>query len=271
MRYRKGSISLSTTRDYPLLRQVLDSGAITHGQLFEFLRLDHYVFSRNAFNNRVLRLVKHGLLMRRNLPIPNHESVYSVTPAGASRLAGTGEYCIASSDHFGASTTHLSVDHSLELNQIHLALKRSGSLVHWMSEPAIRSRNDFAGSGYWKYYDAVVVIHLAGGDCEFALEYERTPKAARHYALIRERIEQETAVAHFLYLVPNYDLLEFIAERLSQCKRVVNIGLLRDFLQLTLALPVRRTGSHVSLTLANVLLEGKDIQRTGSLFPSIAV
>jgi hypothetical protein len=103
------------------------------------------------------------------------------------------------------------------------------------------------------------------------LEYERTPKAARHYALIRERIEQETAVVHFLYLVPNYALLEFIAERLSQCKRVVNIGLLRDFLQLTLALSVRRTGSHVSLTLANVLLEGKDVQRTGSLFPSVAV
>lgn len=269
MRYRKGSISLSTTRDYPLLRQVLDSGSITHGQLFEFLRLDHCVFSRNAFNNRVLRLVKHGLLMRRDLPI--HESVYSATPAGASRLAGTGEYCIDSSGRFGASTAHVSIDHSLELNEIHLALKRGGSLVHWMSEPAIRSRNDFAGSGYWKYYDAVVVVHLAGRDCKFALEYERTPKAARHYALIRERIEQETAVAHILYLVPNYDLLEFIAERLSQCKRAINIGLLRDFLQLTLALPVRRTGSHASLTLANVLLEGRDIQRTGSLFPSIAM
>jgi len=271
MRYRKGSIALSTTRDYPLLRQVLDSGFITHGQLFEFLRLDHYLFSRNAFNNRVLRLVKHGLLMRRDLPIANHESVYSVTPAGASRLAGTGEYCTPSSGHFGASTAHSSIDHSLELNEIHLALKRSGALLHWMSEPAIRSRNDFAGGGYWKYYDAVVVVHLAGRDCKFALEYERTPKATRHYAFIRERIEQETAITHFLYLVPNYDLLEFIAEKLSRCKRAVNIGLLRDFLQQTLALSVRRTGSHASLTLANVLSGGRDVRQTGSLFPSIAV
>jgi hypothetical protein len=271
MRYRKGSISLSTTRDYPLLRQVLDSVFITHGQLFEFMRLDHYVLSRNAFNNRVLRLVKHGLLVRRDLPIANHESVYSVTPAGASRLAGTGEYCIASSRPLGVSTAHNSIEHSLELNEIHLALNRCGALVHWMSEPAIRSRNDFAGSGYWKYYDAVVVVHLAGRDCKFALEYERTPKAARHYAFIRERIEQETAVAHFLYLVPNYDLLEFIAERLSQCKRAVCIGLLRDFLQQTLALPVRRTASHASVTLANVLSGGREIRQTGSLFPSIAV
>src|SRR5689334_18869594 len=114
MRYRKGSISLSTTRDYPVLRQFLDSGSIMHGLLIEFLRLDNDVFSRNAFNNRVLRLVKHGLLMRRALPIANHESVYSVTTAGASRLAGTGEYCIVSSGHFGASTAHASVDHSLE-------------------------------------------------------------------------------------------------------------------------------------------------------------
>jgi hypothetical protein len=271
MRYRKGSITLSTTRDYPLLRQVLDAGCITHGQLFEFLRLDHYVFSRNALNNRVLRLMKHGLLMRRDLPIANHESAYSVTPAGASRLAGTGEYCIASGRPLGASTAHNSIEHSLELNQIHLALKRSGALIHWMSESAIRSRNDFAGSGYRKYYDAVVVVHLAGRDCKFALEYERTPKAARHYAFIRERIEQETAVAYFLYLVPNYDLLEFIAERLSQCKRAVNIGLLRDFLQQRLALSVRRTGSHASLTLANVLSGERDLRQTGSLFPSIAV
>jgi hypothetical protein len=271
MRYRKGSISLSTTRDYPLLRQVLDSGFVTQGQLFEFLRLDHYVFSRNSFNNRVLRLVKHGLLTRRDLPIANHEWAYSVTPAGASRLAGTGEYCIASSGRFGASTVHASINHSLELNEIHLALKRSGSLVHWMSEPAIRSRNDFAGGGFWKYYDAVVVVHLAGRDCKFALEYERTPKAARHYGFIRERLEQETAIAHFLYLVPNYDLLEFIAERLSQCRRAVYIGLFRDFLQQTLGLPVRRTGSHASLTLAAVLSEGRDVRRTGSLFPGIAV
>ncbi len=71
MRYWKESIALSSTRDYPLLRQVLHSGFITHGQLFEFLRLDYCVSSRNAFNNRALRLVKHGLLIRRAVPFIN--------------------------------------------------------------------------------------------------------------------------------------------------------------------------------------------------------
>ena len=65
MRYWKGSIALSSTRDYPLLRHVLQSGFVTHNQLFELLKLDYCVSSRKAFNNRVLRLVKHGLLNRR--------------------------------------------------------------------------------------------------------------------------------------------------------------------------------------------------------------
>jgi len=63
VRYWKGSIALSSIRDYPLLRQVLRSTFITHGQLYEFMRLEYCATSRNAFNNRVLRLVKHDHLV----------------------------------------------------------------------------------------------------------------------------------------------------------------------------------------------------------------
>ena len=98
MRYWKGSIALSSTRDYPLLRQVLHSGFITHGQLFEFLRLDYAVSSRNCFNNRVLRLVRHGLLIRYPLPFINYGAVYSISEAGASELVSEGESC-AHIDH----------------------------------------------------------------------------------------------------------------------------------------------------------------------------
>ncbi len=124
---------------------------------------------------------------------------------------------------------------------------------------------------YAKYYDAVVVVHLAGQDCKFALEYERTPKAARHYATVRQRIEMETSMTQFLYLVPNCDLLWFVADKLFNCKRAVYFGLLRDFLQQTLALQVRRNGSPASVTLTSVLTHGKEAQRTGNLFPGIAV
>jgi hypothetical protein len=270
MRFRKGSIALSSTRDYPLLRQVLRSGLITHNQLFELLKLDYSVSSRNAFNNRVLRLVKHGLLFRRNLPLVSGETIYSVSEAGASQLAGRGE-CYVHSVSTCKSGARSGCHHSLELNDIHLALKRTGALVYWMPENEIRSRNNLTDNGYWKYYDAVVAVRLAGQDCKFALEYERTPKASRHYVSIRQRIEQETSVAHFLYLVPNYDLVGFLAERLSQCKRAVYLGLLRDFLQQTLALPVRRSGSPASVTFTSILNPRKEAQQPGTLFTGIAV
>ncbi len=86
-----------------------------------------------------------------------------------------------------------------------------------------------------------------------------------------QRVELETQITYFLYLVPNYDLLGFVAHKLRNCKRALYFGLLRDFLQQTLALPVKRNGSPASVTLASVLTQGKDTQRTATLFPGIAV
>jgi hypothetical protein len=271
MRYWKGSIVLSTARDYPLLRQVLHSGFVTYSQLFEFMRLDHYASSRNAFGNRVLRLVKHGLLIRHELPFINREAVYSISEAGALEMAGKAECYAPPIDHLKSGNGQGRLHHSLDLNEIHLALKRAGTLVYWIPETEIRSRNDLTTAGYWKYYDAVVVVRLGGQNCQLALEYERTPKAARHYLSVRQRIEQETSIAHFLYLMPNHDLLWFVADKLSDCRRAVHFGLLKDFLQLTLASPVRRNGSPVSLTLASGLTHGHVVQKTGTLWESIAV
>jgi hypothetical protein len=235
------------------------------------MRLDYCASSRNAFGNRVLRLVKHGLLIRHELPFINREAVYSISEAGASEMAGKGECYARPIDHSKSGSGQVHLYHSLDLNEIHLALKRTGTLVYWTPETEIRSRNDLTTAGYWKYYDAVVVVRLAGQDCRFALEYERTPKAARQYLSVRQRIEQEASIAHFLYLMPRYDLLRFVADKLSGCKRAVHFGLLKDFLQLTLAVPVRRNGSPVSTTLASVLTHGRAMQKTGTLWENITV
>ena len=186
-------------------------------------------------------------------------------------MAGKGECGARRMDHLTFSDGQGHLHHSLDLNEIHLALKRTGTLVYWTPETEIRSRNDLTTAGYWKYYDAVVVVRLAEQDCKFALEYERTPKATRQYLSVRQRIEQETSITHFLYLMPNYDLLWFVADKLSECKRAVHFGLLKDFLQLTLALPVRRNGSPVSMTLASVLTRGLVVPKTGALWENIAV
>jgi hypothetical protein len=267
MRYPKGSIALSGTKDYPLLRQVQHSGVITHNQLFEFSRLDYRVTTRNDFNKRVLRLVKHGLLIRGERSLANREAVYSLSRSGALELERSGDHFVHSSSGRPESRDRLR-HHSLELNEVHLALKRTGSLVYWMPETEIRSRNDLTPYGYCKYYDAIVVVRLAGQDCKFAVEYERTPKASRHYRTIRERIERETRIAHLLYIVPNYDLMWFIMEELAGCSRPVYFGLFREFLQQTLALQVRQLRSPASLTLASALTQGNEAQPSGPLFPT---
>lgn len=271
MRYRKGSITLSETQDHPLLRQVLDSGVVAHNQLFEFMQLDYCASSRNSFNNRVRRLVAHGLLRRYDQLLVNHDVVYSISECGALELSGKGEYCARSVRRIDSPRVRSDLYHSLELNEVHLSLKRTRSLVYWMSEVEIRSRNELTMSGYWKNYDAVAVVRIAGQDCKFALEYERTPKSSQQYTSIRERIEQETAVAHFLYLVPNYDLLSFLAGKFAQCKRAVYIGLFGEFRHQTLFTLVRRCGSPASVQFASIFGSGKQGHRPGVLFPGIAM
>src|SRR6267378_3064421 len=113
MRYPKGSISVSTGQDVPVLRQVLQSRFITHDQLFEFMRVGCYEVNRHTFNWRVRRLVNNGFL---DVHFAGHSCVYSIASAGASLLAVTEEYCPVLSKRKDTSC----YDHSLELNELHL-------------------------------------------------------------------------------------------------------------------------------------------------------
>src|ERR1039458_2802527 len=84
MRYRRGMIALSEVRDYPLLRRVLHSSFVTPAQLYEFMRLDYCASSRNAFDNRLRRLLAHDLLVRHEIQTMNRGVVDSISRAGAS-------------------------------------------------------------------------------------------------------------------------------------------------------------------------------------------
>ena len=251
MRYRKGTIALSDTRDYPLLQRVLHCGFVTSAQLYEFLKLDYLASSRNAFDNRMRRLLDHKLLARQEIATMNRGVVYSVSEAGASELIGRGEYYSGSTDCDKQPPGH--VHHALELNEIHLALKRTGTLIRWTPETDIRSHNEFTQSGYWKDYDALVSVRVGDQQCRFALEYERTPKSKRQYTMIQSKIESEGSVAHFLYLAPNFDLLLSLVRRFESCRRPVYFGLWKDFLAHGLGLSVRNNRSAVTTTLRAIL------------------
>lgn len=251
MRYLKGTISLSETRDYPLLRRVLHSTFVTADQLFEFMQLEYCASSRKAFENRVRRLVAHALLVRHRIREMHRGVVYAIAPAGASELIARGEYYAGSVERDEAAGGH--VQHALELNEIHLALKRTGMLARWTPESDIRSRNELTDIGYGKDYDATVEVGIDGREHRFALEYERTPKAKARYEMVRERIEAQTQLGEFLYIAPNHDLLAFLRGRFQECSRVIYFGLYRDILADGIDLTVQANRGSTMLRFSEVL------------------
>ena len=256
MRYWKGSIALSPTQDYPLLRQVLQSTFITHRQLYELLKLDFHAHSRNAFNNRVLRLVRNQYLVRDETPYRGDGYVYSISEKGVSELIGLGEYHTGPAARPKDGQVSKAVYHAIELNEIHLALKRSQQLVHWMLETEIRSRNELTEYGYRKDYDALVTVRTDRGERTFALEYERTPKARRQYVQICADIAAERAVDSFLYLAPNYDLLFFLVSCFATLRRPIYFGLAGDFLDKLFDMPLHGATQRAMTTLRDVLRDG---------------
>ena len=258
MRYAKDSIRLSESQDYPLLKQVLRSEFATQGQLFQFMSLGQREWSRRSFDWRLRRLVDHLLVERSDrLPSLRGEMVYHIAPTGAAVLQGLGEYCLFAPDRSNSRSDgkreQLSVLHSLELNEIHLSLLRKNPAAGWTYATEIRSQNELTRFGYAKDYDAVMTLHVAEQEVRIALEYERTPKATRHYQGIASALGRETHVRHLLYLLPNYDLLNFVSEFFTKAKLPVYFGLARDWHVQLLEMPVVDPSSRPFVTLSGVL------------------
>lgn len=238
MRYPRGSIQLNQSRDIPLLRQLLHSEYATHSQLFEFMRLNHHERSRKSFDWRLGRLAHSELVRRQTMPGCTGEFVYSVAGRAAMLLQGMGEYCLVGRDRFNGKEAERSVLHAIGLNDIQLSVLRAGLLVRWIGSTEIRSQNELTGFGFAKDYDAVMTIRTEAGQQRFAVEYERSPKPMRYYKDVAAALGREAHVSHVLYLVCNYDLLQFISGffRNSPCR--VLFGLVKDWHSQLLDMPV---------------------------------
>ena len=238
MRFRQGSIEISPVHDEPILRLVLRSGYLSHEQMLRFMRLGADSFLRHSLNWRLRRLVEHGLLVCDATPILARTRIYSVGALGVEYLAGQGEFCAVPIHGSGNKPLCTSVLHALDLNEIHLALKGTGMLVQWRPESQVRSRNELTSSRYEKDYDAIVLVLVGGVESEFALEYERTPKAKRRYEFVRYKVEHEDQLRRFVYIAANYHLLNYVARMFDGTWRPVYFGLLTDILQRQLAMDV---------------------------------
>ncbi len=263
MRYRKGSIELSQSRDLPLLRQILRSEFATHTQLFEFMRLNHYERSRKSFDWRLRRLVRYGFVLQREMPACGAQPVYSVGRTGALLLQGLGEYYLLGNERGNPNRVEPSVLHSIELNEIHLTLLRSGLLSRWIPAIEVRSQNELTRFGYAKDYDAIVTMHTDTGEERFALEYERTPKGAKFYRAISANLAHEQHVDRILYLASNYDLLRFVSTFFTNAKFPVYFGLARDWHERLLDMRVSRAAMMNGLRLKDVL-GAADLQAAAS-------
>lgn len=246
MRYPKGSLQLSQSRDLPLMRQILHSEFVTHSQLFEFTRLNHYERSRNSFAWRMRRLVERGLVLRQTLVAGSGDAVYLVTGSAATLLQSMGEYCLVGGGRSGAENVSRNALHAIGLNEIHLSALRAGVLVRWMAAMEIRSQNELTAFGFAKDYDAIVTVRTDVGERRFALEYERSPKPAKCYRAIAAYISQELHVNRVLYLAANYDILRFVSGFFTDAGFPIFFGLVADWHTHLLEMPV--VGGHAKRT-----------------------
>jgi hypothetical protein len=193
------------------------------------------------------------LVVRQSVPAVGGEYVYSLGASGALLLQGLGEYCLIGPRRLGSHNGELSIVHAVELNDIHLSLLQAGLPATWSPASEIRSQNELTDFGYAKDYDAVVGIRLDGVERRLALEYERSPKAAKHYLAIVDLIGQEKHLSHVLYLAPTYDLMNYVKRFFKKTAVGVYFGMVRDWHAQLLDMPVFSASSPVACTLRKAL------------------
>jgi hypothetical protein len=229
MRYPKGSLDLSITHDYPLLRQIARSRFVTRNQLFEFTRALTDNHSRSSFNWRLRRLGEHGLVFRHTLASIGGQYVYSISPSGADYLLGKGENAGMCVEDDRQKNIELRAQHSIDLNDIQLSLLHAGILVRWVPEIEIRSENELLRCAYAKEYDAMVTMRLEAGNVTVGLEYERTPKMERDYDVIAAKMKDERYLNQFIYLTSTEYVLKLVSWSFRKLDVSVYFGLVADW------------------------------------------
>lgn len=252
MRSAKNSLVIHAERDIPLLRQVRNSKFVSHDQLYELQRFSGSERSRDSFGWRVRRLVKAGLLEICEGSFDS-KSVYRITRAGLALLEHHGQFTTV----LHSNTAHLphpsQIFHSLELNQIRLALMHQNVLANWQSEIEVASFNTISCSPYQKDYDAIVDVWIGDRKRRFALEYERSLKSYQRYARIRTALEAEREIDCILYLTVATDVLVHLVHEFHSITRKLAFANASDFERTVLSTRVITAGSLAGAPFSELL------------------
>ena len=227
MRYEKGTIQLNEAKDIPLLQQVFHSVYSTRDQLYDFMRLHEREAAPNPFRMRLARLVKNDLVRRTAGP-GIAQSLYAITRAGVDVLVDRGVPYAGRG--CGLDRPITTASHALQVNEMHLALLRSGHLREWMPETEIYSQNALTSFGFAKDYDAVVTLAGEKQDrITFALEYERSQKTDAEYHATAISLNREARVDFVLYAAAGSHLVAKLSATFRQCRQSIAICLATDF------------------------------------------
>src|ERR1700730_8788136 len=248
MRYVKDSLVIQVERDVPLLRQVRNSKFISHLQLFEIMKFAGSEHSRDSFGWRVRRLLHDGFLASCEGAVGAGSAVYRITREGIALLEHHGQFTTV----LHSKTQHLphpsQVFHSLELNQIRLALAHENILANWQSEIEVASFNTISCAPYQKDYDAIVDVWIGDQRGTFALEYERSLKSYRQYERIRAALQAEKKIGCILYLTSGMEVLAHLFDELRSVPVNLAFANARDFERMLLDTQVVTTrnlaGTH---------------------------
>jgi hypothetical protein len=200
-------IHYNEKRDLPMLLAVRNSVFICHGQLHEQLVSTGTEASRRAFNWRIQRLVRAGLVEKLPPTLPYSGAVYRITRSGLACLEACGEGLMSLTSESRSLTNLTQIQHYLELGEIQAALRRTKLLKEWGGDLEIRSLNQSIDAPLAKDYDAIAELELEGLRYRIALEYERSLKSSARYGEILAAIKDEDQIVLLVYFTSSIDLL----------------------------------------------------------------
>lgn len=225
MRYYKGYIAVSDTRDIPVLLLVRNSRAICFDQLCELLKHEMMSAIVRSLRWRVTRLEKNGLVARLDGQRYLGKPVYGITQQGLDCLESRGHYLVSLPSNTEQILHPSKVAHALELVNVRLAFARSGLLRSWKGDLEITSRNLVVPNGALKDYDAIVEFEVDGIMRSLGIEYEKSAKAASRYTAICAALDRDQTTDAVLYLTPNDDILYLLAMELRATRKRIGFAL----------------------------------------------
>jgi hypothetical protein len=229
VRYYKGHIALSETRDIPVLLHVRNARAICFDQLCELFSLEGISERARSLRWRLARLEKAVLVMRLREQSHLRTPVFAITQQGLISLESRGHYLLSLPSATEVILHPSQVPHALEMVNIRVALAKAGVLHSWKSDLEIASKNLLLEIGTAKDFDAVAGIDIDGNSRTVGIEYERNPKAATRYRAIREVLERDQTTDVILYVTANDDILYLLAMELRATSKRIGFVLSEDF------------------------------------------